>query len=92
MRTQRADGKVVRWLALINPQDLINGFADSVDENCDAVYVFDYAGRILASSSDRWFPNDQVFNNMPAVQSVANNQEFGRYFDTQVDDQHGSEH
>ena len=92
MRTQRADGKVVRWLALINPQDLINGFADSVDENCDAVYVFDYAGRILASSSDRWFPNDQVFNNMPAVQSVANNQEFGRYFDTQVDDKHGSEH
>ena len=92
IRTQRADGKVVQWLALINPQDLINGFADSVDENCDAVFVFDYAGRILASSSERWFPNDQVFSDMPAVRSVANNQEFGRYLDTQVDDKHGSEH
>jgi len=91
LRLQRADGKVVRWLALINPQDLISGFADSVDENCDAVFVFDYAGRILASSSDKWFPSDQLFNKMPAVQSVANNQEFGHYFDTQIDGNLGVE-
>ncbi len=85
MKTQRANGQAVRWLALINPNDLIDGFAESVDADCDAVYVFDYAGRILASSSERWFPNDQVFKDMPAVQSVAKNQEFGRYFDTQKD-------
>lgn len=91
LRAHRANGQQVRWLALINPQDLINVFADSVDENCDAVYVFDYAGRILASSSAQWFPNDQVFNNMPAVQKVANNQEFGKYFDTQSDGQQGVE-
>jgi signal transduction histidine kinase/CheY-like chemotaxis protein len=71
---------------LINPQDLIAGFADSVDEKCDAVFVFDYAGRILASSSDRWFPHDKVFPEMPAVKKVANNQEFGTYFETQTDD------
>jgi signal transduction histidine kinase/CheY-like chemotaxis protein len=85
MRMQRPNGQVVRWLALINPNDLIDGFSQSVDANCDAVYVFDYAGRILASSSERWFPNDQVFNNMPAVKRVANNQDFGRYFQTQTD-------
>ena len=87
MRMQRADGQVLRWLVLINPGDLINGFAESVDANCDAVYVFDFAGRILASSSDRWFPNDQVFPNMPSVQSVAKNLEFGRYIDKQEDAQ-----
>jgi signal transduction histidine kinase/DNA-binding NarL/FixJ family response regulator len=87
LRTQRPNGQVVRWLALINPNDLIDGFAESVDADCDAVYVFDYAGRILASSSERWFPNDQVFHNMPAVQSVARNQEFGRYLHTQTDAQ-----
>ena len=85
MRMQRANGQSVRWLALINPNDLIDDFAQSVDPNCDAVYVFDYAGRILASSSDRWFPNDQVFNTMPAVQLVAKNQDFGRYFQSQTD-------
>ena len=87
MRMQRADGQLIRWLVLINPGDLINGFAESVDANCDAVYVFDFAGRILASSSDRWFPNDQVFPNMPAVQSVAKNLEFGRYIGKQEDAQ-----
>ncbi len=86
MRMKRANGQVVRWLVLINPQDLIAGFADSVDEKCDAVFVFDYAGRILASSSDRWFPHDKVFPEMPAVKKVANNQEFGTYFETQTDD------
>jgi signal transduction histidine kinase/CheY-like chemotaxis protein len=86
MRMKRANGQVVRWLVLINPQDLIAGFAESVDEKCDAVFVFDYAGRILASSSDRWFPHDKVFPEMPAVKKVANNQEFGTYFDTQTDD------
>lgn len=85
LRTQRPNGQVVRWLVLINPKDLIDGFAESVDADCDAVYVFDYAGRILASSSKRWFPNDQVFGNMPAVQSVSRNQEFGRYLQTQTD-------
>lgn len=86
MRMKRANGQVVRWLVLINPQDLIAGFADSVDEKCDAVFVFDYAGRILTSSSDRWFPHDKVFPEMPAVKKVANNQEFGTYFETQTDD------
>jgi signal transduction histidine kinase/CheY-like chemotaxis protein len=85
MRMKRADGRVVRWLVLINPQDLIAGFADSVDEQCDAVYVFDYAGRILASSSDRWYPHDKVFPDMPAVKRVANNQDFGQYFSLQKD-------
>jgi signal transduction histidine kinase/CheY-like chemotaxis protein len=91
LRTQRPNGQVVRWLALINPNDLIEGFAESVDVDCDAVYVFDYAGRILASSSDRWFPNDQLFDNMPAVQSVARNQEFGRYIHSQTDAQQDRE-
>ena len=86
MRMKRANGQVLRWLVLINPQDLIAGFSDSVDEKCDAVFVFDYAGRIVASSSDRWFPHDKVFAAMPAVKKVANNQEFGTYFDTQRDD------
>ena len=86
MRMKRANEQVLRWLVLINPQDLIAGFADSVDEKCDAVFVFDYAGRIVASSSDRWFPHDKVFTEMPAVKKVANNQEFGAYFDTQKDD------
>jgi len=81
MRMKRADGQVVRWVILINPQDLIAGFAESVDDQCDAVYVFDYAGRILASSSQRWFPHDQVFSEMPAVKGVAKNQDFGRYID-----------
>ena len=85
MRMQRSDGQSVRWLALINPNDLIDGFSQLVDANCDAVYVFDYAGRILARSSERWFPNDQIFKSMPAVQSVANNQDFGRYVQTQTD-------
>ena len=91
LRVQRPHGQVVRWLALINPNDLIDGFAESVDADCDAVYVFDYAGRILASSSKRWFPNDQVFDNMPAVQSVSRNQEFGRYLHTQMDAQQAVE-
>ena len=86
IRMKRTNGQVLRWLVLINPQDLIAGFADSVDEKCDAVFVFDYAGRILASSSDRWFPHDKVFPEMPAVEKVANNQDFGTYFDTQTDD------
>ena len=81
MRMKRADGQVVRWVILINPEDLIAGFAESVDDQCDAVYVFDYAGRILASSSQRWFPHDQVFSEMPAVKGVAKNQDFGRYID-----------
>jgi signal transduction histidine kinase/CheY-like chemotaxis protein len=85
MRMKRANGQVVRWLVLINPQDLIAGFADSVDEKCDAVFVFDYAGRILASSSERWFPHDKVFAEMPAVKRVASNQDFGSYFETQTD-------
>jgi signal transduction histidine kinase/ActR/RegA family two-component response regulator len=87
MRMKRPDGQMVRWVVLINPGDLINGFAESVDADCDAIYVFDFAGRILASSSDRWFPNDHVFSEMPAVKGVAKNQEFGRYFDTQKDAQ-----
>ena len=91
MRMKRPDGRVVRWLVLINPKDLINGFAESVDKYCDAVYVFDYAGRILASSSERWFPNDQVFKEMPAVLGVAKNQEFGRYFHVQKDAQQAAE-
>jgi signal transduction histidine kinase/CheY-like chemotaxis protein len=86
MRMQRANGQAVRWLALINPNDLIDGFAQSVDAACDAVYVFDYSGRILASSSERWFPTDQVFKSMPAVQRVANNQDFGRNFQSQTDE------
>ena len=85
MRMKRANGQVVRWLVLINPHDLIVGFADSVEAQWDAVYVFDYAGRILASSSDRWYPHDEVFSDMPAVKLVAKNQDFGRYFDTQKD-------
>ncbi len=85
MRMKRADGQVVRWLVLINPEDLIAGFSASVDDQFDAVYVFDYAGRILASSSERWFPHDKVFEEMPAVKRVAKNQDFGRYFDTLTD-------
>lgn len=85
LRMQRADGQMVRWLVLINPGDLINGFAESVNATCDAVYVFDFAGRILASSSERWFPNDQLFPKMPAVQAVANNQEYGGYLGKQYD-------
>jgi signal transduction histidine kinase/CheY-like chemotaxis protein len=85
LRLKRANGDVVRWMVLINPSDLIDGLAETVDVDSDALYVFDYAGRILASSSERWFPNDQVFKEMPAVQSVAQNQEFGRYFDIQKD-------
>ena len=85
IRLKRSQGDVVRWLVLINPSDLIDGLAETVDEDCDAVFVFDYEGRILASSSARWFPNDHVFKDMPAVKSVAQNQEFGRYFDTQKD-------
>jgi hypothetical protein len=86
MRMKQANGQVVRWLVLINPQDLIAGFADSVDEKCDAVFVFDYAGRIVSSSSERWYPHDKVFTEMPAVKRVANNQEFGSYFEIQTDD------
>ena len=85
MRMKRGDGRVVRWLVLINPQDLIAGFSESVDEQCDAVYVFDYAGRILASSSDRWYPHDKVFPNMLAVKRVAKNQDFGQYIEAQQD-------
>ena len=85
MRMKRGDGRVVRWLVLINPQDLIAGFSESVDEQCDAVYVFDYAGRILASSSDRWYPHDKVFPNMLAVKRVAKNQDFGQYIEAQKD-------
>ena len=91
MRMKRADGQVVRWVILINPQDLIAGFAESVDDQCDAVYVFDYAGRILASSSQRWFPHDQVFSEMPAVKGVAKNQDFGRYIDILKDAKQNSE-
>ena len=87
IRLKRPDGRLVRWLVLINPGDLIDGFTETVDANCDAIYVFDFAGRILASSSDRWFPNDQVFSDMPAVKAVAKNQEFGRYFAIQKDAQ-----
>jgi signal transduction histidine kinase/CheY-like chemotaxis protein len=85
LRMKRGDGRVVRWLVLINPQDLIAGFSESVDEQCDAVYVFDYAGRILASSSDRWYPHDKVFPNMLAVKRVAKNQDFGQYIEAQQD-------
>jgi len=92
MRMKRADGQVVRWMVLINPQDLIAGFAESVDDQCDAVYVFDYAGRILASSSQRWFPHDQLFTDMPAVKGVAKNQDFGRYIDILKDAKQDSEH
>ena len=92
MRMKRADGEVVRWVVLINPQDLIAGFAESVNDQCDAVYVFDYAGRILASSSQRWFPHDQLFTNMPAVKRVAKNQDFGRYIDVLKDAKQDSEH
>jgi signal transduction histidine kinase/ActR/RegA family two-component response regulator len=91
IRLKRSQGDVVRWLVLINPSDLIEGLAESVDEYCDAVFVFDYEGRILASSSERWFPNDHVFKDMPAVKSVAQNQEFGRYIDTQRDHENESE-
>ena len=91
MRMKRADGQVVRWVILINPEDLIAGFAESVDDQCDAVYVFDYAGRILASSSQRWFPHDQVFSEMPAVKGVAKNQDFGRYIDILIDAKQNSE-
>ena len=91
MRMKRADGQVVRWVVLINPEDLIAGFAESVDDQCDAVYVFDYAGRILASSSQRWFPHDQVFSEMPAVKGVAKNQDFGRYIDILKDAKQNSE-
>ena len=85
MRMKRADGRVVRWLVLINPQDLIAGFANAVDAQCDAVYVFDDVGRILASSSDRWYPHDKVFPDMLSVIRVPNNQDFGRYFEAQKD-------
>ena len=85
MRMKRADGQVFRWLVLISPEDLIAGFAESVDDQCDAVFVFDYAGRILVSSSQRWFPHDKVFDEMQAVKRVAKNQDFGRYFDTLTD-------
>jgi signal transduction histidine kinase/CheY-like chemotaxis protein len=91
MRMKRADGQVVRWVVLINPQYLIASFAESVDDQCDAVYVFDYAGRILASSSQRWFPHDQIFSDMPAVKRVAKNQEFGRYIDVRKDAKQDSE-
>jgi signal transduction histidine kinase/CheY-like chemotaxis protein len=91
IRLKRSQGDAVRWLVLINPSDLIEGLAESVDEYCDAVFVFDYEGRILASSSERWFPNDHVFKDMPAVKSVAQNQEFGRYIDIQKDDENESE-
>ena len=91
MRMKRAGGQVVRWVILINPEDLIAGFAESVDDQCDAVYVFDYAGRILASSSQRWFPHDQVFSEMPAVKGVAKNQDFGRYIDILKDAKQNSE-
>ena len=91
MRMKRADGQVVRWVVLINPQYLIAGFAESVDDQCDAVYVFNYAGRILASSSQRWFPHDQIFSDMPAVKWVAKNQEFGRYIDVRKDAKQDSE-
>lgn len=91
IRLKRSQGDVVRWLVLINPSDLIEGLAESVDEYCDAVFVFDYEGRILASSSERWFPNDHVFKDMPAVKSVAQNQEFGRYIDIQKDGENESE-
>ena len=90
-RMKRADGQMVRWVILINPEDLIAGFAESVDDQCDAVYVFDYAGRILASSSQRWFPHDQVFSEMPAVKGVAKNQDFGRYIDILKDAKQNSE-
>jgi signal transduction histidine kinase/CheY-like chemotaxis protein len=91
VRSKRANGQIVRWVTLINPNDLIDGFTASVDKDCDAIYVFDYAGRILATSSERWFPHNQIFKNMPAVQSVAKNQEFGRYLDTLIDAKQATE-
>jgi len=85
MQMSWAQGQSVRWLALVNPNDLIAGFSDSVDANSDAVYVFDFAGRILSSSSSRWFPNDALFKDMPAVKSVGQNKDFGYYTDLLVD-------
>ena len=91
MRMSWAQGQSVRWLALVNPNDLIAGFSDSVNANSDAVYVFDFAGRILSSSSSRWFPNDALFNDMPAVKSVGQNKDFGYYTDLQIDSNNKAE-
>jgi hypothetical protein len=35
IRLKRSQGDVVRWLVLINPSDLIDGLAETVDEDCD---------------------------------------------------------
>ena len=74
-------------LIIANPEYLVADFAPLIDRKTDAAYVFDYAGRILASTGGRDYAISTSLAGSKAVQLIEANREYGQFEEVRSQDQ-----
>ena len=84
------NGKSAVALALANPEYLISNFTQFINNSDDVIYAFDYEGRIILSNGDIYYKTDFLYPNMPALQMIDKNKDFGQYEDVYTDNSEAS--
>ncbi len=76
---QTAEGKQLVMLIMANPRYMVADFAPLIDTNTDSALVFDYAGRVVASTGGPDFTAGTSIGGSQAVTQIDANREFGAY-------------
>jgi signal transduction histidine kinase/CheY-like chemotaxis protein len=73
------DGEKVIALVLANPDYLLSNFTQFIHNADDAIYAFDYLGRIVLSNNDKYYITDTLHATMPAIKMLEGSKDFGQY-------------
>lgn len=73
------NGEKVIALILANPDYLLSNFTQFIHNADDAIYAFDYQGRIVLSSNDKYYSTDTLRTTMPAIKMLESSKDFGQY-------------
>lgn len=76
-RVQQGESRIL--LIMANPDYLVADFVPLIDHKTDAAYVFDYAGRILASTGGSDYAVTANLADSKAVQLIEANREYGQF-------------
>jgi signal transduction histidine kinase/CheY-like chemotaxis protein len=72
-------GEKVIALVLANPDYLLSNFTQFIHNADDAIYAFDYQGRIVLSNNDKYYSTDTLRTTMPAIKMLESSKDFGQY-------------
>lgn len=78
-RFETSKGETRFVLIMANPDYLVADFVPLIDHLTDSAYVFDYAGKVLASTGGPDYATNSSLANSQAVRQIEANREYGQY-------------